>query len=97
MPVDITGFSSDLCQLILFENQLSEVVEAVLPNCEVVTFIRIVDQGAGYSVLIAESLELCAVADKAVSAAAYHPEKLVLLLNLLNIRNELSGTCCIGS
>ena len=81
----------------LFENKLCKVVETVLPNNKVVLALGILDEGAGNSVLVAESLELCAVADEAVIATAYHPEKLVLLLYLLNIRNELSGTLCIGS
>ena len=81
----------------LFENKLCKVVEAVLPNNEVVTLVRIVDQSAGNAVLVAESLELCAVADQAVSAAAYHPEQFILLLGLLNIRNKLSSTLCVGS
>ena len=81
----------------LFEDQLGKVVETVLPNSEVVTLVRIVDESARNSVLIAESLELCAVANQTVSTTAYHPQKLVLLLNLLNIRNELSGTLCVGS
>ncbi len=81
----------------LFENKLCKVVETVLPYNEVVLALGILDEGAGNTVLVAESLELSAVADQAVSAAAYHPQKLVLLLYLLNIRNELSGTLCVGS
>ena len=75
---------------------MCKVVEAILPDSEVVTFIRIIDECAGNTVLVAESLELSAVADQTVSATAYHPQKLVLLLGLLNIRNKLSGTLCVG-
>ena len=59
--------------------------------------LRILDECARYAVLIAESLELCAVANQAVIATANHPEQFVLLLNLLNIRNELSGTLGVRS
>ena len=84
-----------LCQL--FEDKLGEFVESILPDYKIVLTVRILDQSAGNSVLVAESLELCAVADQTVTAAAYHPQKLVLLLDLLNIRNELSCTLSVGS
>ena len=49
----------------LFENQLGEAVEAVLPDDEVMTLARIVDEGAGDALLVAEGLELGAVVHQA--------------------------------
>ena len=80
----------------LFENQLCEVVEAILPDDEVVLSVRIVDERARNAVLITESLELYAVAQQSISTAAYHPKKFVLFLHLVHIRNELCCTLCIG-
>ena len=80
----------------LFENQLGEAVETVLPNNEVMTFVRIVDEGARNAVLVAEGLELGAVANEAVGTTTYHPQELVLFLHLLYIRNELGCTHGIG-
>ena len=57
----------------LFEDQLGKVIKAVLPYYEVVTFARIVDEGAGDALLVAEGLELCAVIHQAVGTAADHP------------------------
>lgn len=81
----------------LFENQLGKAVEAVLPDDEVVALVRIVDEGAGNAILIAEGLELCAIVDQAVGTTADHPQQFVLLLHLLYIGNELGSTHGVGS
>ena len=81
---------------ILFENQLCEIVETILPDHEVVLFIRVVDEGARDALLVAEGLELCAVVHQTVSATAYHPQEFVLLLHLVDVRNELCSTHCVG-
>ena len=75
----------------LFEYQLREVIETILPDYEVVLSVRIVDECARYALLIAESLELHAIEKQSVSSTAYHPQELVLFLHLIHIRNELLG------
>ena len=83
----IGGYKREL----LFEDELCEVVETVLPYCEVVTFVRIVDEYARNTILIAECLELGAVEHQSVCTTTYHPEEFVLFLNLVDIRNNCSG------
>ena len=80
----------------LFEDQLGKVIKAVLPYYEVVTFARIVDEGAGDALLIAEGLELGTVVHQTISATTYHPQQLVLLLHLVNIGDELGCTHGVG-
>ena len=43
----------------LFEDQLCEIIEAILPDNEVVLSLWVVDKGAGDALLVAEGLELC--------------------------------------
>ena len=73
----------------LFENQLCEVIQTIFPNDEVMLSVRVVDECARDAFLVAECLELDAVANQTVSTTAYHPEEFVLFLHLFHIWNEL--------
>jgi len=75
---------------------LGEVVEAVLPDDEVVLSLRIVDEGAGYAFFVAECLELGAVVHQSVCTSANHPQELVLFLHLVGVGDELCGSLCVG-